>query len=287
MRICRQGLYRIAGGCRFGIMKKITAHASILFAVATIAFGIIQIVAGNFNRGLLPVPDTVPARILFLYTTAVVLIVLGSGLLFAKWRYAAAVLLGIFYGMLFLLVHFFKLAGNIYDPNEWTAAMEVISLCCGAFFIAAMPHQPTGLFSAQHTLVSKITRVARYVFSFSLLVFAFLHFKYADFIAMLIPAWLPFKWWLGVLVGIGFLLAAISIVINKMTELATFLLGCMFLLWVFILHLPRALSKMKDEPEWTSLFVALAFSSISFILSFLSQQHKRVAPNIFMEDDAA
>lgn len=253
-------------------------------AVATIAFGIIQIAAGNFNLGLLPVPERLPARMLFVYATAIVLILAGMGWLFTKWRATAAVLMAVIYGILFFSVHFFKLAANVYDASEWTAAMEVLGLCCGAIFIAQIPNRQTGLMAERYSMHTTIVRVASYVFAFCLLVFAFLHFKYAAFIATLIPAWWPFRWLLGILVGTGFLATAISIIINKATELATFLLGTMFLLWVFILHLPRVLLKPADEPEWTSLFVALAFSGISFTLSFISRAQKQPAPAVTQED---
>jgi len=265
-------------------MKKITGHAYILFAVATIAFGIIQITAGNFNRGLLPVPETLPARKVWLFITATLLMLMGSGLLFKKWRYPSSVLLGIFYFLLFLLVHFFPLISNPYNPNEWTAAVEVISLSSGAFFIAAMGYPAGSLLHKWHPLIQKIMPVARYAFSGSLLVFAFLHFTYAAFIATLIPAWVPFKLFLAMLIGAGFLAAAISIMVKRLSYLSASILGCMFLLWVFILHLPRAMDKMTEEPEWTSLFVALAFSGASWMLAFLSGKSKPVTTSQFLAD---
>lgn len=69
---------------------------------------------------------------------------------------------------------------------------------------------------------------------------------------------------------VAFFASAISFIIHKLSKLAGTLLGLMFLIWVLILHLPRVIASIHTEPEWTSLFVALAFSGISFLLAGLA-----------------
>jgi hypothetical protein len=76
-------------------------------------------------------------------------------------------------------------------------------------------------------------------------------------------------------VGVAFLLTALSLTWKKKVQLSTTLLGIMFFLWVWGLHLPRALAAPRAEPEWTSTFVALAMSGIAFTLS--GKNHKRDA----------
>ena len=55
-------------------------------------------------------------------------------------------------------------------------------------------------------------------------------------------------------------------------KLAANLLGIMFLLWVAVLHAPRSFSKLTFEPEWSSLFVALAISGIAFSIPFMASK---------------
>ncbi len=243
--------------------------------MASIAFGIIQLATGHFNQGLLPVPPALPAINFWLYLTAVILLVTGTGILYKPWRYPSAIILGIFYCILFLAIHLLPLLGNPYNPNIWTAAVEVLSLSCGAFFIAAIEgRQQMHSTNTKRKMPRWIIRAAKYAFSFSLLVFAFLHFKYASFIATLIPSWVPAKLFLALFIGAGFAAAAVSIIINKLAWLSMNVLGCMFLVWVLILHLPRTFAKMQEEPEWTSLFVAMAFSGMSFALGLLANGQK-------------
>jgi len=246
-------------------MKKYLRLAPVLFAVSTIAFGLIEIITGNFHKGLLPVPLSLPGRTILVYSSGVIFVILGTGLFVNKWRNTASFYLGIVYLIFFVFLHLVKLSADIYDPGEWTAAFEVLILCSGAFFIAG-----------------KLITMSRYSLALSFIVFAILHFKYADYISTLVPAWVPAKLFLAYFIGLAFLLTAISILLNILTNLSTGLIGFMFLLWVMILHGPRTITAMNSEPEWTSLFVALAAGGTSFMLSYLStgkteKKTKRIA----------
>jgi hypothetical protein len=107
-------------------------------------------------------------------------------------------------------------------------------------------------------------------FAIGLLVFGVQHYMYAQFVASLIPTWIPARLFWDYLVMVAFFASAISFIIRKLTSLAGGLLGLMFLIWVLILHLPRVIASIHTEPEWTSLFVALAFSGVSFLIAGLA-----------------
>ena len=251
-------------------MKKYLSWSTVLYAVSAIAFGLIEIITGNFHKGLLPVPVSVPGRTILAYSSGIIFVILGIGLFMNRWRTIAAFYLGIVWLIYFVILHLILLSTDIYNAGEWTATFEVLILSSGAFFLMKID-------SDANRGVGNLTRVARtlfaisrYALALSLAVFAILHFKYAEYISTLIPGWIPAKLFLANFIGAGFLLTAISIVINKLTRLSTALIGFMFLLWVFILHSPRALAAMNSEPEWTSLFVAMASSGTCLMLSYLS-----------------
>jgi uncharacterized membrane protein YphA (DoxX/SURF4 family) len=67
--------------------------------------------------------------------------------------------------------------------------------------------------------------------------------------------------------GAGFIATGLATVTNIYARLASFMLGVMFLLWVLVLHAPRAIAAWHNGDEWTSLFVALAMCGASFILA--------------------
>jgi uncharacterized membrane protein YphA (DoxX/SURF4 family) len=60
---------------------------------------------------------------------------------------------------------------------------------------------------------------------------------------------------------------AISLLTGIQTRLAMICLGIMFLIFVITLHLPRVQASSNLEPEWSSLFVALAMVGISFTMA--------------------
>lgn len=54
---------------------------------------------------------------------------------------------------------------------------------------------------------------------------------------------------------------------NRFGRLAAILLGAMFLFWTVFLHAPRVAASLQNGDEWSSFFVALAFSGGSFLVA--------------------
>ncbi len=242
-------------------MKKFTGAGAYLYATAVAALGVIQLVVQNFLTGMLPVPSTLPLRLFWVDLSSMVFLVAAAGIFFRVRRQLAAVLAGVAFFVFFLFLHLPKLLGDIYNPNEWTAAFETVMLGCGGFIIAAN-------YGREEPRWSKITGlmaiVSIYFFALSLLVFAVLHIKYNDYIQTLMPSWMPGHVFLSYVVIAAFLLSAFSFFTNLKVRLAALWLGIMFLLWVLTLHGPRAIGKLNVEAEWSSLFIALAVCGIAF-----------------------
>ena len=251
-------------------MRKYLRWSPVLFIISTIGFGFLEIITGNFNRGLLPVPLQVPGRILLAYCSGAIFILLGIGLFIKKWRATASYCLGIVWLAFFCLLHLVLLSGDVFNGGEWTAAFEVLILCSGAFLVTTIYSSPLNDPANFKTKTGKLLTFSRYALALALVVFAILHFKYAEYISTLIPAWIPVPLFLAYFIGVGFMMTAISIAMNKLASLSTGITGCMFLLWVFILHGPRTVVAVDSEPEWTSLFVAMACSGTFLMLSYLS-----------------
>jgi hypothetical protein len=57
-------------------------------------------------------------------------------------------------------------------------------------------------------------------------------------------------------------------------RLASLLVGVMIFLWVLMLHIPRAIADPYTNVgnEWASVFEALAFSGIAFMLAAMRRQ---------------
>jgi len=124
--------------------------------------------------------------------------------------------------------------------------------------------------------VDRIISPGRIFIAISLVVFGIQHFLYANFVATLVPAWMPGRLFWAYFVGIAFVAAAIGAVIPKMARPAGILLGILFFLFVVTLHIPRIAAHSRDGNEWTSGFLALAMCGGAWILaSATSLEDKR------------
>jgi putative oxidoreductase len=84
------------------------------------------------------------------------------------------------------------------------------------------------------------SRVAEIVFALVLIIFGINHFRAGDAMAGGVP--LPGGVIWVYIVGAGFLLAAIAIVINRFKTLACYLLAFMLLVFVAAIHIPALLN---------------------------------------------
>jgi uncharacterized membrane protein YphA (DoxX/SURF4 family) len=90
---------------------------------------------------------------------------------------------------------------------------------------------------------------------------------YAQFVATLVQRWVPWHLFWAYFIGVAFFATALALVTGKLVRLATAMLGLMFFLFVFSLHLPRVVSASNNGNEWTSMFVAAAMCGTAWILA--------------------
>jgi uncharacterized membrane protein len=243
-------------------MQQLLKAGKYLFAFSIIAFGIIQFGVQDFMKGFLAMPDNLPAHDFFLNFISTLFVAGGILMCIPKTMYRASLLVGILLFILFIYPHLVTLLSDIHNPNPWTGTAENLALASGAFIIAGDTRSPT-LSPGK----SALSRYGRILFAISLIVFAVQHFMYADFIATLVPNWIPLKLFWAYFIGVAFTLASISLLTNIKTRLASCLLGFMFLFWVIFLHLPRVAAATHIEPEKTSMFIALAMCGIFFTIA--------------------
>jgi uncharacterized membrane protein len=219
-----------------------------IFSTAFLAFGIQHFIYAKYAAGLGPpwVPGS-PLRACFM----------GAALIIASIRIATnaktrvtAMLLGFLLFLYFLLLYAPRLAANIHDFKPWTSGAEILAMCGAAWVLGDTP-----------------ARLGRYLFALTLTVFGVQHFIYAQFVATLVPSWIPGHLFWAYAVGIAFIAATLSILTNIKARLAATLLGIMFFTWVLIVHLPRVAAAPHNGNEWTSALVALAMCGGAWIIA--------------------
>jgi len=206
------------------------------------------------------VPGDLHFRSVLVYVSGIGLILSGLLILSNKFMKAGAWLAFAIWLIFLLALHVPILIHTFKKADDWTPFFEDAMLLCGAMMLVDISHT-----AKKRNL--KFSIIARYLFAAAMIVFAVLHFIYADFIATLITSWIPFKLFWAYFAGAAFLAVAVSIIIRQLVHTSTIVLGIMFLLWFFILHLPLVMAQIHTEPEWTSMFVVLASSGEAFLIA--------------------
>jgi uncharacterized membrane protein YphA (DoxX/SURF4 family) len=219
------------------------------YAVAMAGFGV-QFFFHVLLAGPVPGPPLSPGRSLWACATAVVLIVAAVCIATGRKVRLAATLLAIVLLLRALLVFAPRLVANIHDPGPWTSGFEILAMSGVALVVAGTA-----------------VELGRLLFASLLVVVGTQHFLYARFVATLVPAWIPARLFWAVFVGVAFFGAALAIATKKSSSLAATLLGLMFFLWVFIVHLPRVAASPHDGKEWTSALVALAMCGGAWLMT--------------------
>jgi hypothetical protein len=238
-------------------MTQLPTLGRYLFAVALAAFAIQHFVYAIVGDGL--GPPWILVRQLWAWIMGAVLLVVSASIVSRK---RVLIVGSTFTALLMVYVELLygpRFAAGIHNPAPWTSTAELVCIGGAAFILAGTLSENRSSFAQRAITVGGL------LFSLPLFVFAVQHFLYADFIAALIPGWIPARLFWAYFVGVAFLGAAISIVSGLRRWLGAALLGTMFLIWVVILHAPRVAAATHNANEWTSMFAALALGGGAWV----------------------
>jgi hypothetical protein len=244
-------------------------YGRIFFSSSLIALSIQHLFLDHYLVNS-PGPESITGVIFvffgFLYK--VLLATLAAALLFHRKPAIAGVGLGMTIIAWIGFRHFPLFIGDITDPSELNFMAIGMAIAASAFFVAeSFRYSILGShgYSARHWLTI-ITPLGRYLYAVSMVIFGFQHLVYADFIASLIPLWIPaHKFW-AYATGALLIAAGLSIILAWRIRSGSLWLGRMIGLWVLLIHLPKVLANPGDMYEWTNLFQSVAITSGAFVL---------------------
>jgi uncharacterized membrane protein len=242
------------------------------FAAGLMAIAIQQFPWHDFRPVILPpgYPAWLEHRFIWACIFSIALIAACAAILFnIKARSIALLLAGVFFTMVLL----FQVPSLIFGPNSfhlgsWTDPFKELTLSGGAFIIAgSLPHQNNT--SGLTRFLERFIPFGKYFFAFTMALFGFMHFVYADFVATLVPNWIPWHLFWTYLAGAALIAGGLGVMLNIKRQLAAKLLGIIIFIWLIVLHIPRGIAYplTANGNEWTSVFEALAFSGIGFLIA--------------------
>ncbi len=125
--------------------------------------------------------------------------------------------------------------------------------------------------------MNKYTRIIQTLFGIPWLVFGLQHFLYGEFVATLVPAFVPFKLFWAYFTGAAMIAAGISLIVNRFARLAAMFLGLMLTLFVLMIHVPALVAKTLTVAAWTRPVQDIALACASFLLAKTFFQNKFTA----------
>ena len=264
-------------------MEKIVKQGQLLFAVALMASGAEQLICAYFGTPARFIIPWVPGNPLLVYLVGLAL--LAGGLSIATNRRArlSAFLLGFLFLLCVLLLWAPKAVARPLNASVRTVVFETLAFCGSALTLAGLLPAEEWFLGRWERAVNGLIKSGPYLFAVSLMAFGIDHFLALDFVASLVPAWIPGRglFW-AYSTGTVFIAAGVSIATGWMARWGATLLGIMFLLWFLLLHSPRvvsaSLSHNPNSPnEWSSAFIALGMCGGAWISASHSLQGRAKA----------
>ncbi|HVS97253.1 MAG TPA: hypothetical protein VHE54_12250 [Puia sp.] len=230
----------------------------IFYGLAIAAMGALTIYYRTFPYMLVP-PNHgwLTDHLTPMYVSGGLLFLAGVCILLAiKSRFVSLVLASL---LLSIFIFWFLPYELLVSPNYghfgvWENAAKELALAGGACVVAGD---------------RRLLPVGTVVFGLTILSFGIDHFLYARQAAGYIPSWIPIHLFWMYFTGSALFGSSLCIILNIRRNGMAALLGGMILIWVFILHLPKALASPAGDPggEITSAFLALAYCGIAFVIA--------------------
>lgn len=147
-----------------------------------------------------------------------------------------------------------------------------LSLTAAAMCAAGIPVGFVGIPSTRHQIagaldVEKIVALCSVCFAIPLAVFGALHLFGPQFIAPLVPKFMPVRMFWVYGIGGALLAAAASIATRRGVRWSGLLFGIMMFLFVAMIHLPGTLHSPHDRFGWTIVCRELSFGGAGWILA--------------------
>jgi len=236
-------------------MQEIVKQGRLIFAVAVIASGAEQLICAGSRLAVRYIIPFAPQTSFGAFLIGLALLAAGFSIATNRRARLSAFLLGFAFLLCALIVWVPQAAARPLSGSVRTVLFETVAFSASALTLAGLLPAEKSLAGRWERAVNALIKSGPCLFAASSVVFGIDHFLALDFIASLVPAWIPGGLFWAYLTATAFVAAGVSIATKWMARWAAFLLGIMFLLWFLVLHSPRSwsafLSHNPNTPnEW-------------------------------------
>jgi uncharacterized membrane protein len=164
---------------------------------------------------------------------------------------------------------------SAYHLGLWTDPLKELALAGGAFVMAGLSGDNSDKY-ALLSVVEKMIPLGKIFFSTTLIAFGIDHFFYTEFVATIVPSWVPDHTFWTYFAGVVLIGSGVAIILKIKRKRIAMLTSIMLFLWLVLLHIPRAIAEpyVAKGNEITSVFEALAFSGIALGIAVMPKRSK-------------
>ena len=263
-------------------METLIKTGRVAYSVGLLVMGVHQIYYGDFRPVLLPPwPSWRMNPQHLAYIVGIALVGAAFAIIFSEKGKRVSLALGTVFLALVIFWHlpylFFIQPHEVKNLGLWTDALKALAWSGGAFTVAGSFDDDMAYRLKLMVLVEKVIPVGPIFFSVTMIAFGIDHFLYVDFVAPLVPAWIPGQIFWTYFAGVILIGSGVLIIFKIKVKLIATLLSMAIFLWFIILHIPRALADpvTANGNEIVSAADALAFSGIALIIAFRMSHHSR------------
>lgn len=242
----------------------------LFIGVSLLAVGLQHLLLRGFIGDLGLVPHWAPAHIVWAWIAGAILLVAGISILTTKFTRPITTVLG----FVFLLSAFLRftthIPGMLHNIGDRGVFFELLACCAGSWMLAGTVHSSRLL--SDNADSSRLVGLGRWLFGIAIVVFGSLHLQAPQWIAGLIPNWIPFHLFFAWFTGCALVAAGLSIAAGIGTRLSATLLGVMFFSWFVLVHAPRIAHALHNADEWNSGYVCLMMAGFALIAAALANR---------------
>src|SRR5919202_3297050 len=132
-----------------------------------------------------------------------------------------------------------------------------------------------------------ISRIAIYLLSIVMIMFGIYHFRHPDNLIAVVPDFLPNSMVWVYIVGVAFILAAISFMTNILVRVAGYLLALLLLSFVFLIHLPNYLHTADKGVQQMSFINMLKDTALAAFALYIASnaRHQKVLEETEIDEE--
>jgi uncharacterized membrane protein len=236
------------------------ALGRILVGLALLGFGVENILFGHYVVArAAPWPPEPTVRFVVACVTAAVFLACGVALLADRFVRPAALASAALILAWSLTLHLPVAISGPAWSGDWTNVLKALALAAGALGVAVADGRPRG------STLGTLRAVAPYAAGAFFLLCGIQHFMYVDFVASLMPWFIPGGRFWTYVAGVLLIAAGVGFWTPFVRRLAATLAAVMVFSWVFLVHVPLVFS--VGRTEWMGVFEALGISGVCLALA--------------------